>query len=69
MRQSGPGIIEGGPCPLSGRYGIVARAADNAGDMQPAEDMGQDIYDGRTGWNRVPVEVLRTEAWACARRH
>ncbi len=50
------------PLPPSGRYEIVARATDNAGDAQPAEDKGEDLYDGRTGWHRVPVNVVRSEA-------
>jgi DMSO/TMAO reductase YedYZ molybdopterin-dependent catalytic subunit len=49
------------PLPPSGRYEIVARATDNAGDRQPAEDKGADLYDGRTGWHRVPIDVVRTE--------
>ena len=49
------------PLPPSGRYEIVARATDNAGDRQPAKDEGADLYDGRTGWHRVPVDVERTE--------
>lgn len=47
--------------PPSGKYEIVARATDSAGDTQPAEDKGIDLYDGRTGWHRVPVNVERSE--------
>jgi len=35
----------------------VARATDSAGQVQPMEDVGADLYDGRTGWHRVAVEV------------
>ncbi|MFT5090888.1 MAG: DMSO/TMAO reductase YedYZ molybdopterin-dependent catalytic subunit [Candidatus Latescibacterota bacterium] len=45
------------PLPSRGNYEIIARATDSAGDMQPVEDAGADLYDGRTGWHRVPVEV------------
>ena len=47
--------------PPSGRYEIVARATDSEGDTQPATDQGVDLYDGRTGWHRVPVDVKRTD--------
>ena len=43
--------------PSSGDYEIVARATDSAGESQPAVDAGADLYDGRTGWHRVPVKV------------
>lgn len=43
--------------PATGEYQIVARAMDSAGDVQPAEDVGADLYDGRTGWHRVRVKV------------
>ena len=43
--------------PSRGNYEIIARATDSAGDMQPVEDAGADLYDGRTGWHRVAVEV------------
>ena len=43
--------------PSSGKFEVVARATDSAGDMQPMTDTGQDLYDGRTGWHRVPVTV------------
>ena len=43
--------------PASGEYEIVARAMDSAGDRQPRTDAGADLYDGRTGWHRVPVKV------------
>jgi hypothetical protein len=46
--------------PASGEYEIVARAADSAGDVQPRTDAGADLYDGRTGWHRVPVKVAST---------
>ena len=46
--------------PASGEYHIVARATDSAGDRQPEEDAGADLYDGRTGWHRVPVKVAST---------
>jgi hypothetical protein len=46
--------------PPSGRYEIVARATDNVGVRQPPEDKGNDLYDGRTGWHRVPVNVSRS---------
>lgn len=45
------------PLPPRGNYEIVARATDSAGDVQPMEDVGADLYDGRTGWHRVAVEV------------
>ena len=45
--------------PISGEYEIVARATDSAGDSQPSVDAGADLYDGRTGWHRVPVKVVR----------
>ena len=48
--------------PPSGKYELVARATDSAGDSQPAEDKGVDLYDGRTGWHRVAVNVVRTTA-------
>ncbi len=44
--------------PESGGYQIVARATDDAGDVQPRDDDGADAYDGRTGWHRVPVNVV-----------
>ena len=44
--------------PESGRYEIVARATDSAGDTQPRTDAGVDLYDGRTGWHSVPVDVF-----------
>lgn len=43
--------------PTSGRYEIVARATDSAGDTQPRLDAGDDLYDGRTGWHNVAVDV------------
>ncbi len=43
--------------PVAGSYEIVARATDSSGLVQPAEDAGVDLYDGRTGWHRVPVNV------------
>jgi DMSO/TMAO reductase YedYZ molybdopterin-dependent catalytic subunit len=43
--------------PARGKYEIVARATDSAGQVQPMEDVGADLYDGRTGWHRVAVEV------------
>ncbi len=43
--------------PEAGSYEIVMRATDSAGVVQPAEDAGVDLYDGRTGWHRVPVNV------------
>lgn len=43
--------------PATGEYQIVARATDSAGDVQPEEDAGADLYDGRTGWHRVRVKV------------
>ena len=48
--------------PPSGKYVIIARATDSSGDTQPAEDKGEDLYDGRTGWHRVPVNVSRVDA-------
>jgi DMSO/TMAO reductase YedYZ molybdopterin-dependent catalytic subunit len=45
--------------PPTGRYEIVARATDSSGDIQPREDKGADIYDGRTAWHRVSVRVER----------
>ena len=45
--------------PESGKYEIVARATDSAGVRQPITDVGVDLYDGRTGWHRVPVNVVR----------
>jgi DMSO/TMAO reductase YedYZ molybdopterin-dependent catalytic subunit len=50
------------PLPASGRYEIVARATDSEGDRQPRTDVGNDLYDGRTGYHVVPVDVERTEA-------
>ena len=47
--------------PPQGKYEIVARATDSSGDMQPMTDTGVDLYDGRTGWHRVPVNVVRTD--------
>ncbi len=49
------------PLPASGRYEILARATDSEGDIQPQLDKGPDLYDGRTGWHRVPVDVVREE--------
>ena len=46
--------------PASGEYEIAARATDSAGDRQPRTDAGADLYDGRTGWHRVPVKVATT---------
>ena len=46
--------------PASGEYEIVAWATDSAGDSQPRTDAGADLYDGRTGWHRVPVKVATT---------
>ena len=46
--------------PASGRYEILARATDSAGDVQPQKDEGRDLYDGRTGWHSVPVDVSTT---------
>ena len=43
--------------PIGGNFEIVARATDSAGDTQPMTDAGVDLYDGRTGWHRVPVTV------------
>ena len=43
--------------PATGEYQIVARATDSSGDRQPEVDEGPDLYDGRTGWHRVPVKV------------
>jgi DMSO/TMAO reductase YedYZ molybdopterin-dependent catalytic subunit len=43
--------------PISGRYEILARATDSAGVRQPRTDKGDDLYDGRTGWHSVPVNV------------
>jgi hypothetical protein len=48
--------------PPSGRYEIVARAWDNQGNTQPRTDVGADLYDGRTDWHKVPVDVVRNEA-------
>jgi hypothetical protein len=47
--------------PPSGEYEIVARATDSMGVIQPEFDEGVDLYDGRTGWHRVPVKVVRQE--------
>lgn len=44
--------------PASGRYEILARATDGAGTSQPQTDAGVDLYDGRTGWHSVPVDVV-----------
>lgn len=44
--------------PASGRYEILARATDWAGMSQPRTDTGVDLYDGRTGWHSVPVDVV-----------
>jgi DMSO/TMAO reductase YedYZ molybdopterin-dependent catalytic subunit len=44
--------------PESGRYEILARATDDMGEAQPATDTGVDLYDGRTGYHRVPVNVV-----------
>ena len=30
--------------------------------IQPETDAGRDLYDGRTGWHRVPVDVVRSDA-------
>ena len=46
--------------PASGRYEILARATDSAGEAQPRKDEGPDLYDGRTGWHSVPVDVSTT---------
>lgn len=46
--------------PVSGRYEILARATDSAGNIQPRTDTGVDLYDGRTGWHSVPVDVATT---------
>ncbi len=43
--------------PVSGRYEILARATDAAGISQPGIDAGVDLYDGRTGWHSVRVDV------------
>jgi DMSO/TMAO reductase YedYZ molybdopterin-dependent catalytic subunit len=43
--------------PTSGRYEILVRATDSAGVTQPRTDAGVDLYDGRTGWHSVPVNV------------
>ncbi len=45
--------------PATGRHEILARATDSEGNSQPQEDKGVDLYDGRTGWHRVPVDVVR----------
>ena len=50
------------PLPASGRHEIVARATDDQGETQPMEDEGVDLYDGRTGWHRVPVDVESSSA-------
>ena len=47
--------------PASGRYEVIARATDISGVRQPEFDVGEDLYDGRTGWHRVPVNVDRSE--------
>ena len=47
--------------PVSGDYEIVARATDSEGESRPAVDAGADLYDGRTGWHRVPVKVIRQD--------
>ena len=49
------------PLPESGRYEIIARATDIDEERQPETDTGADLYDGRTGWHRVPVDVNRSE--------
>jgi DMSO/TMAO reductase YedYZ molybdopterin-dependent catalytic subunit len=46
--------------PASGRYEVLARATDSAGVRQPRTDSGADLYDGRTGWHSVPVDVSTT---------
>jgi DMSO/TMAO reductase YedYZ molybdopterin-dependent catalytic subunit len=46
--------------PSSGRYEIIARATDSQGVTQHQIDKGVDLYDGRTGWHRVPVDVATT---------
>lgn len=46
--------------PVSGRYEILARATDSVGSTQPRTDAGVDLYDGRTGWHSVPVDVATT---------
>jgi len=43
--------------PPGGQFEIIARATDSEGDMQPMDDAGQDLYDGRTGWHHVAVNV------------
>ena len=43
--------------PIGGNFEVVARATDSAGDTQPMTDAGENLYDGRTGWHRVPVTV------------
>jgi hypothetical protein len=48
------------PLPPSGRYELVVRAVDSSGAAQPQVDEGNDIFDGRTAWHHVPVNVLRT---------
>ena len=48
--------------PASGRYEIIARATDLDDVRQPEFDVGPDLYDGRTGWHRVPVDVNRRDA-------
>ena len=46
--------------PSTGRYEVIARATDSSGAIQPEIDAGNDLYDGRTGWHRVAVDVERT---------
>ncbi len=43
--------------PVGGQFEVIARATDSEGDTQPMDDAGQDLYDGRTGWHRVAVNV------------
>ena len=50
------------PLPATGEYKIAARATDSVGDTQPRTDAGIDLYDGRTGWHNIPVNVVRSEA-------
>jgi DMSO/TMAO reductase YedYZ molybdopterin-dependent catalytic subunit len=43
--------------PTTGTYRILARVTDSAGVRQPHTDEGDDRYDGRTRWYRLPVDV------------
>ena len=43
--------------PTRGTYRILAWATDSAGQRQSRTYEGDDRYDGRTGWHRVPVDV------------